>query len=95
MHHPFGQDIDLSRKRVLLKRSESERPRREMLLSTHYQRDTRGLGRVEWQTASKGKTKTFFIFKIQKGKIRVSNLLTTPRLEGRPKLRGPHWALSF
>ena len=53
MHHPFGQGIDLSRKRVLLKRSESERPHGEMLLSTHYQTDAGGwggqAGREKWR----------------------------------------------
>ena len=42
-----------------------------------------------------GKNKDLFIFKVQKEKITVSNLLTTPRLESRPKLRGPRWVLSF
>lgn len=73
MHHPFGQGIDLSRKRVLLKRSESEHPRREMLLSTHYQRDAGGWeGRVGGRSGEAdcklGKNKDLFIFKVQKEK---------------------------
>ena len=100
MHHPFGQGIDLSRKRVLLKRSESERPRGEMLLSTHYQTDAGGWGgrlggRSGEADCELGKNKDLFIFKVQEEKITVSNLLTTPRLESRPKLRGPCWVLSF
>ena len=81
-----------------MKRSESEHPRREMLLSTHYQRDAGGWGGAggEGEADCKlGKNKDLFIFKVQKEKITVSNLLTTPRLESRPKLRGPRWVLSF
>lgn len=80
-----------------MKRSESEHPRREMLLSTHYQRDAGGWGAGgDGEADCKlGKNKDLFIFKVQKEKITVSNLLTTPRLESRPKLRGPCWVLSF
>lgn len=95
MHHHFGQAIDLSSKRVLLKRSESERPHREMLLSTHYEQDVGG-GERESGGGTQGVRKNKRLcLRYRKKNYSLQSAQFTQIMEQRPKPSDPHWALSF